>query len=1071
MADLDARLELGVDEALSGIDRIDDALGSAVTNFKVALADALNLLSGVAIEDVDASNVTTAIDQAVGAADTSPVIEADAGGVTASIDEAVAGADTTAEVTGEAEQLTLAIDDAVSAADTTVTPEVAAEAITLAIDDAITAADTTVEVEADTTQAEAEISGLGDTASQAAGGLDSFGEAGGKAAGSMDLLGPAAGFAAGNLDEAAGAAGALGPQAAAAAGAVTGLAAAGKILFDNALAQQTALERLNRTFGETADDVQQIDIGGLNEDISSLALRTGGADEGLQNFAATFGQLGIDSGKAAGEVANTVDQIIALSTRAAVLNPTLGTSDEIVGRLSNGLARGGRFLAQYGISLTAAEINARALADTGKKSADQLTVYEKSAAGAALATERLGNQLGRDINEGAKADAIQVLSLKTAIDEATEAAGKEIVGPIVDDMQELLPVAEQAAHLLGVTLKVALEALGPSLKLVGEGAELLAGPLEALASSEEVVTSLSAVVNPAAGLFDLFSSGGEETDKLVDSLNEAGAGFEDLATPVDQTAQAMATATLEAEGMDVALNRVGLTTQDLVAAASDGKAGVEALRDRLAAAGKTSGEFADDSDRVLDATQKLADAFQRNARAALDHLSATGQLDAAQVANLESTTQLASGNTNYLAVLRQLAPAAAAKAEADTKGVDPATDLAEAAERGAEAQAKLGAETANAANKILDNLVRTGSLTQAQRDAAVAVNTNNEGVTDYIALLKAIDPALADQAERQGEVNAGLGDTRTAYEVAADAADLYKTKVDQLLGRLIASSEAELRYIETLDKTRETLTKNAGAIDLHTKAGQEDAHAINDLVGSISNHVESLIREGASQGDINKARGEGVAALQALERQYPQLKPVIDPYIAAIQSIPPDRGTVVHADNVPDANAKIESVKLNAQDLVNRFGVTNLKVNADASQAVGEIQGVSVVYTTVKAALERAPIRIGADVIVDAPPGFNVGIKNQAGGPFRAGQVMTINELGIEPVVFGSPGYVVSHAEAVAAVERAAGSGGALDADKLLAGLERFVSSQRPLHVHEVAQDTEATAFALAARLGELASR
>lgn len=1024
---------------MSGIDRIDDALGGAVQSFKVALADALNILSSVSVGDVDASSVTSSIDSAVGAADLNPEITADAEGVTSSIDEAISSADATVEPDVDPAPIAEGVTAGIDAADTTVTPEVETQGIADDITQAVDSADATVVVEADTSQAEDAIAGLGDAAGQAGEGLSSAADGGRDVSSAFDAVAPAAGLAAGEIGGLTSIAGKLPPEAKEAAGAVTALAAAGGILFDKALEQQTALERLNRTFGETTAAVQQVDVGGLDEDISSLALRTGAADEGLQNFAASFGQLGISAGKAAPEVANTADQIIALATRASVLNPSLGTADEIVGRLSTSLARGGRFLGQFGIALNAADINARALADTGKSSAAELTVYEKSAAGAALATEQLGSKLGRDINDGAKSDAIQIRSFKTALDEAAEAAGKELVGPIVDDMRELLPVAESVTHLLGVTLKVALDALGPSLKLTGEAANLLVGPLEALSSNEDVISGLAASFSPAAGLFDLFSSGSDKADELKTSLDGVGAGFSDVKTPVDQTTQAMADALVKTEGFSDKLNHVGLSTKDLAAAAAQGKAGVDGLRDRLEAAGVTSGKYAGDTRDVLDATQKLADALQRNAREALNHLQATGQLDAETLRGAEATNKLASGNTDYLRVLQQLAPQVAASIAAqagDAAAKDAnaqAQDALNAAIRdGGLVSARHVATVQELAKAQLDQLEKTGWLTTAQREEAELLTITQGGSLDYAEALKLVNPALAGLVDAQADVNSGLDTASALYNRAQAAAKLYSDTVNQMLTPFLDASNAEVHFYQQVEVATQKLLEGKGAFDVHTKAGQDDILAINGLVAAGTEWIDKLIAEGASTDVVNAKKAETVKQLQVLQGQYPGLSGLIQGYIDKINGIP-----IIPAQT-PQVNVRPAE-----------FALLSLSQQIDA----------------VNAKFKNAPFATNF-AFQPGEPGF----QRQAGGPVGAFEVGTVHQD--EKIVVGPrPGYVVTRSEALAAVRDQAASGGGFDTEAVVSALKSVLASQRPLIVNQVAEDPEATAFAVAARLGSAATR
>jgi hypothetical protein len=86
----------------------------------------------------------------------------------------------------------------------------------------------------------------------------------------------------------------------------------------------------------------------------------------------------------------------------------------------------------YGIQLTAAEIATRALADTGKTAASDLTIVEKSIAGAELASEKYGSDAGGDGGGRTKNAAVQAESLKASFKEAIEQIGVPLVAPVLD---------------------------------------------------------------------------------------------------------------------------------------------------------------------------------------------------------------------------------------------------------------------------------------------------------------------------------------------------------------------------------------------------------------------------------------------------------------------------------------------------------------------------------------------------------------------------------------------------------------------------------------------------------------
>lgn len=452
MSGLEDRLSLDITEALSAVARIEDAFVSAGQAFQKSIEEALGSL-----------NVQ---------GDVVVPVEADATDVTGTIDEAVANADTQLELFADAEPITKSIDDAVDAADATVPVDADVSEAREAIN-ALSGEDVEVGVNIDTGQAEEALAGLGTASTHA-------GEGAEHASGQFQGLGVAAGLAAGEVGaakEALHLAGAAGATAAAGIGAVV---VVGKELFDAALDARSAQERFNLVLGEFGEEVEHIDVGGLNDELGEFATRLGATGREIENAASKIFQLGTANGTAGPKIAETTKQVIALAGRAVALNPALGNVGEVAERALTGLARGGRFAANLGLALTASEISARALVDTGKTLTSQLTIYDKAAAGAAIATERLGDSLGTDINAGAENVQIKLNSIKARFEEFLESAGQPILDPVIDSIERAEPVIEGLAQVFA-------DILPPVVGIAGAFADSLVPALEGLQGPAELV--------------------------------------------------------------------------------------------------------------------------------------------------------------------------------------------------------------------------------------------------------------------------------------------------------------------------------------------------------------------------------------------------------------------------------------------------------------------------------------------------------------------------------------------------------------------------------------------------------
>ena len=313
------------------------------------------------------------------------------------------------DIEAKLDSLASDVDAAVAAIDTqTVDIEAVADTSDAQAEiDGIEGGSAEINVEANTEQAQEQISGLGDVAQGALGGLGGLGGAAG------------------------GAASALGKTAVAGAGAAAGLFEFAQAAID----AESASQRFDLITGDLADQVGSIDVGGLSGDIGDLALQLGSSDEAMLNATASFVSFAESTGASDEQIVAASDNINALALRAVALNPALGDAGAVAERMTNALARGGRATTQFGIGLTSAEINARAMADTGKQNTNELTQFEKAAAGAEIAVERLGNTMGTDFQQGSQNARTEWNRMTESLGEAAETAGGVML-PAIENITE-----------------------------------------------------------------------------------------------------------------------------------------------------------------------------------------------------------------------------------------------------------------------------------------------------------------------------------------------------------------------------------------------------------------------------------------------------------------------------------------------------------------------------------------------------------------------------------------------------------------------------------------------------------
>lgn len=310
------------------------------------------------------------------------------------------------------------------------------------------------------------------------------------AAGDLDATTDAAGRATGGFAETAASAGAMGAEIGLMNGTLSG-AVAGFAGFAGAIgyAANAALEAsksgiaAKSAFGDLAPELEKVSVAGLKaRSLSELALSLGADDDKVRSTAAAFGILAQQSGVTADQAVGLSKNLYLVAASLVAANPNLGTLDEVMGRLQPALARGGNFAAKLGLDIgSAAEIADAASAKFGKP-VDQLSQFERSAAGLDVAMQRLGPSIGKSIQDATEQPVFLLARLKTALEEAAEAAGGEFADDLVRALVKLEPILVDVIAAFGKLASGGLSVLEGGLEVLGPPLEALAWLLERIPS-------------------------------------------------------------------------------------------------------------------------------------------------------------------------------------------------------------------------------------------------------------------------------------------------------------------------------------------------------------------------------------------------------------------------------------------------------------------------------------------------------------------------------------------------------------------------------------------------------------
>lgn len=890
---LEESLSFDISAALQGIGQLDDALQAVVATFQTGLGDALIALSSAGsdipplADTLDVAGLGTSIDATIADALDAPrpPLEIDANPVDVQID-------------GDTTQATQAI----AALDST---------------------PVTLEVDADTAGAQDSIDQLGQSATDAVGGSGTGGK-GGEGLSGLEgaVLGikAASGAASGSTGELTAGLGELG-------GASTAVAIGGGAAFAAFLGETTSLaadaqaqnKRFTETFGGLADAVKSIDVGGLNISLEDLGKQSGTTNADLEATASRIGLLGQSSGASNPTIVSTTQNLLALGATLSVNNPRLGDAASVTDRLTNAFARGGRALAPFGIALSSAQINAEALSETGKTTAADLTLFEKSTAGANLALATFGDTLGTKFASGAQNAQVQFRALKTQLEETLVAVGGPLLQPLVAGFTSLLPVAEATGKVLGGVAQIVLpffKDLGPLLAPVAGGLSLVAtglggiGDLLAPLDSTlgEVVIGIGALAIAArlaipaliefatagdlalgpvgwvalgatalaglGGAMDLLGGHAKsvviDTSSLNDAFTAASSGATGLTTSVTSVNDAvdqflkknLALSAGGQTGVDVA-NELGASFGEIGGALTGTNAQfqqfIASIDDTSFAQDKNNKSFLQFQDTLETGRATL----QNNAQATLAADVASGLLTKSQLAQAVATSTVKGEADDYgraivdnVAVLKTLGPLIDANTQATTSNA-----LANA--EGSQAFSSLVQQLSSgaiSADTFANSLDQFGFSSGEATDFTKALNTELDTFAKSVAgKLPGVSDALSQYSN----------DVKSSLEAAGTAMKDHKGDAKALFAQFVTDSDPSKFTANVLQQAADVagfgknLAKVAAvAPELADKFAQlGPALAGGVTAGFASNPVKAKLAEGALQlADVATQNFENAAS-------------------------------------------------------------------------------------------------------------------------------------------------------------------------------------------------------------------
>lgn len=254
-----------------------------------------------------------------------------------------------------------------------------------------------------------------------------------------------------------------------------GFAYAAKKAFDLGAAVEETGSKFRTVFGDASSDVER-----FGDEFATMA---GLSRREFQDLTATVGQITQGFGFATAASAEFSEGVVRLAGDFASFNNA--SIEESVRAIKSALVGQFEPMDNLGVVIRAADVNARALADTSKSSADALTQQEKATATLALITERAGVVVG-DLDRTQDSAANRARALEGRFRDMADAAAAAVVPALSLMVEELLEATDGMGDLANQT-----QAVGGTLEIMAQ---------EAVTVARTATNVITGLLNAALGM-------------------------------------------------------------------------------------------------------------------------------------------------------------------------------------------------------------------------------------------------------------------------------------------------------------------------------------------------------------------------------------------------------------------------------------------------------------------------------------------------------------------------------------------------------------------------------------------
>lgn len=553
-------------------------------------------------------------------------------------------------------------------------------------------------------------------------------------------------------------------------------------------------------FGEQGDKVLQWG----EDNASAYGLSKRAFNEAVVPMGALLKNTGLDMDTVS---AATMDLSARAGDMASVFNTDVNTA---LAAINAGLRGEADPLEQFGVGLNAAAVEARALADTGKSVASELTDQEKVMARVNLILEQTADLEGDAIKTGE--DYAGSVRRRQAATEDFQATVGDSLTPALAALNTILSATLGWLEGLPEPLLAVIGAFLGLAGLAGKLAPVIMAVNVALQSTSISIRSVMLALGPiglaiagVTALMSLFSGDTEEADQTVqayaDTLDQATGSITDAT-------REMAFLELQESGLIDKAEELGISTRDLVDAFLGEEEAARRVRDQL--------------DGVIEAGTDTVEVFQRGA----------------------------DGGSYFKTVLNDDAKAAQELKDSLVRGNDTIDEAREKIRQAGDA----GVITADQMD-VLTDAVEAGLESWRK-----GLSGFSNAVGDYNSL-------LSDAEEKEKER------AQTVADQTSDATDSWEDHVGDVtvsIDDLIAKQEEQITAMEDWADNIAALAQEGideGFLQELIDAGPESAGLVQTLVDAPKKKRDEYVKNWA------KTSGDGMEAFaETLANAQPQLE-------------------------------------------------------------------------------------------------------------------------------------------------------------------------------------------------------